>query len=197
MIDNTLLIKSLLDFSNNTTYKIMVLIRKKDQIIPENHQSARLIKIYYIDSIDCFNRHINTIKALCHLEKARAYVNLNGKNIDGIGLKINYLCGLYLNNQQKGNCWKSLYESAFSLLPTKNKKWVIDVDVKDFNEENFENCLSKVKPYGNKIITKIPTKNGFHYITKPFDLNSFNALEEFNLTKEDVKKEAETLLYSF
>ena len=57
----------------------------------------------------------------------------------------------------------------------KNKKWIIDIDEKWSEEqiENFKKELFKYKPVGEKVYAILPTKNGLHFITKPFDLKHF------------------------
>ena len=51
--------------------------------------------------------------------------------------------------------------------------------------------LTDLKPIGEKIIASIPTKNGVHIITKPFDLQAFKEI----FTQMEIHKNNPTLLY--
>jgi hypothetical protein len=175
----------------------MIIVRKKEQEVPENHQSARIVRYFYVTSGQYLIDKMPTIISLCEIEKARAYINLNGKDTENIGTQINYLAGLYLKNNEKRG-WKSIYDKAFSNLPNVgNKKWLIDVDnvAGEFNDVDFLDMLQTLQPIGGKFITYVPTPNGKHIITIPFNLQEFLKIKGFPITFDDVKKEAPTVLY--
>lgn len=195
MIDNFEQIKELLEFNNNQTYQIIIIVRKKEQLIKENHQSARIIRYYYISSLEYLTSKEEEIKVLCEACNARAYINLNAKDITNIGIEINYISGLYLKNKNVN--WKSIFETAFSELPILgNTKWVLDCDNdKNINEEELINTLTYTcKPLGNKIIAKIDTPNGYHLITNKFSKSDFKLNQNLQYKVEN-KENAPTLLY--
>jgi len=72
------------------------------------------------------------------------------------------------------------------------------VDTKSQHIQNMiSNIIEMVKPNdGSKIITKIPTKNGIHLITKRFDVIEFNKqIKERGEEMPDIQKKNPTLLY--
>ena len=141
---------------------------------------------------------MSTIINLCEVEKARAYINLNGKNIDKIGIEINHLAGLYLKNDEK-KAWKSIYDRAFSNLPIiGNKTWVIDVDNPNDDLSLFKEISKNIQPLGDKYIATINTPNGRHWIVKPFNLQFFSNVVPcvgLSIMTDDIKKDNPTLLY--
>ena len=70
--------------------------------------------------------------------------------------------------------------------------WVVDLD--DCSEVNQEivSFIGQLEPIGiDKIVAKIPTKSGFHLITRPFRLDKFKA----KFRGIDVHKNNPTVLY--
>jgi hypothetical protein len=59
----------------------------------------------------------------------------------------------------------------------KDKTWLIDVDKVDIDNYNLDNIINDINgymPVGEKVITKIPSKTGYHLLVKPFDLRIFS-----------------------
>jgi hypothetical protein len=57
----------------------------------------------------------------------------------------------------------------------KDKKWIIDIDDM-FNDDQYldlVNFLHDLEPIGGKVITNLSSKNGFHIITTPFNMQKF------------------------
>lgn len=192
MIDNLELITPLLEFTDEYDfYKITILIRKKDQEIKENHQSSRIIKVYYIDNLDCLHKKYDEIKKLCELFNARAYINLKKYNHKDIGIKMIELISKQISSKQYIH--NNIFDKALEASSNSSNKRLIDIDTKD---ENFDRDIQefinkKCKPYGNKIILNVPTNQGHHLITKKFDLQTFKK----KYPKIDVHKHNFTVLY--
>ena len=86
-IDNFNIIREHLDFidSKLDRYVIHILRRPKDltQDMKNtfgSNESQRLIKTYYVDSIEYFDRKIPAIKELCIANNARAYIIVQPKD---------------------------------------------------------------------------------------------------------------------
>jgi hypothetical protein len=97
------------------------------------------------------------------------------------------------NHNQKG-----LFDSVVGQIKTQEKRWIVDVDSTSQHIQNMiSNIIEMVKPNdGSKIITKIPTKNGIHLITKRFDVMEFNKqIKERGEEMPDIQKKNPTLLY--
>ena len=193
MIDNLELIKPLLNFEEKGDfYMLYVFKRKKDQ--PENerdnHQSVRTIKTYCIDSIDHLERRYDEVKQLCEMFKARAYIHIQKQNHKDVSLDMfsNFAERIKNGNQNQ----KGLFDSVVGQIKTQEKRWIVDIDTKDFKTlVEVGDFIDNLRPIGNKSITTIPTKNGFHLITERFDVISFkNRYPEI-----DIQKKNPTLLY--
>src|SRR5690554_4309968 len=79
------ILKFLVFESNDDFYYLQILQRKK-----ENQQlgsNSRVIKNYYINSIDYLESRYDEIKQLCHQFNARAMLRLNKRSYQKVGFK--------------------------------------------------------------------------------------------------------------
>ena len=193
MIDNIELIKPLLNFSDpEDFYMLYVLKRKKDQPEGErdNHQSVRTIKTYCIESVEYLEKRYDEIKQLCEMFKARAYIHVQKQNHKDVSL--NMLATLAERIRDGANKQQGLFDSVIGQIKTYEKKWVVDVDIKDleFTEELIK-FINGLRPEGPKCEVVIPTKNGYHLITKRFDVKTFS--EKY--PGIDIQRKNPTLLF--
>lgn len=175
MIDNLELIKPLLNFENEGDfYMLYVFKRKKDQPEGEkdNHQSVRTIRSYCIKSIEQLDKRYEEIKMLCEVFKARAYIHIQKQNHKDVSL---YMMVELAQRIQSGHHeQQNLFDSVVGQLKTLEKRWIVDLDY-----INFYGCkpimdfLDTLRPEGQKTEAIIPTKNGYHLITKRFDVVEF------------------------
>ena len=203
MIDNIQQIKSLLHFEEpGDFYMLYVFKRKKDQPEGErdNHQSVRTIKTYCIESIDHLDRRYDEIKELCEMFKARAYIHVQKQNHRDVSLEMMMSLAQRIKNGQPNQ--KGLFDSVVGQIKTQEKRWIVDIDTKDEQE------LKKVKDFiyylepmvfinsdkgeiEDKVEAIVPTKNGFHLITKKFNVMEFAK----KFPEIDIQKKNPTLLY--
>lgn len=189
MINNIHAINPLLKFdSSDDFYFLQIIKRKKDN--PEVGSNSIVIQTYYIRSQDQLEKLMPEIINLCDFHNARACINLNVRSFEKTAFHtMKKISDIIMNRDFKSVM--SAYDSVCGEFGAgKNKSWVIDIDTtdKDFIEEverNINNC----SPEGMKIISIIPTKNGFHLISSPFDLR------EFKFTEIDIHKNNPTILY--
>jgi hypothetical protein len=199
MINNIELIKPLLNFSEHGDfYMLYVFKRKKDQPEAErdNHQSVRTIKTYCIESIDHLDRRWDEIVQMCEMFKARAYIHVQKQNHFDVSLSM--MVELAQRIQNGNHNQNGLFDSVVGQIKTQEKRWIVDVDTTSQHIQNMiSNIIEMVKPNdGSKIITKIPTKNGIHLITKRFDVIEFNKqIKERGEEMPDIQKKNPTLLY--
>lgn len=193
MIDNIEIIKPLLNFENEGDfYMLYVFKRKKDQPEGEkdNHQSVRTIKTYCIESIGHLEKRYEEIKQLCEMFKARAYIHIQKQNHKDVSLHMMVELAQKIQNQQHNQ--KALFESVVGQLKTHEKRWIVDLDTKDENEVvRMTKVINVTRPEGDKIECIIPTKNGYHFITKRFDVMMFKNV----YPDVDIQKKNPTLLY--
>lgn len=196
IIDNFELIKSLLSFnSSDEFYMIQILQRGKDQQNAKSSSEVRVIKTYFINSFDYLDNRKEEIIKLCEIFNARAYINLNKKNFKQISMKGLELMS-HLIAHEEYDKFRTLFESACgqSGACDGNKMWIIDIDTK--NEKiitEIEDIVNQCEPLNKKkIINIIPTVNGYHFITTPFNKQKFKDLCYNNF---DVHDNNPTLLY--
>jgi hypothetical protein len=193
MIDNLELIKPLLNFSEpGDFYYCLILKRKKDQPEGErdNHQSVRTIKTYCIESVEYLEKRYEEIKQLCEFFKARAYVQVQKQNHKDVSL--NMMVALAQRIQDGSHKQDGLFSSVVGQIKTHEKRWVIDIDEKTPELVNqVIDFIDSLEPVGPKIETCLPTKDGYHLITKRFDNKTFG--EKY--PEITVQKKNPTLLF--
>ena len=199
-IDNFDIFRKHLSFKEKTDrYIIHILRRPKDLInCPEMkdigaNEHQRLLRTYYVDSLEYFDRKIPAIKELCITNRARAYILPQVRN--------NFECLLSLGEKvletiRLGNYSakpEHILRSAYcEYHKSRDKQWILDLD---------DDCMTEYKysiNYGGSSLEKriwtvdevlklvqdnlincgkdpklayvVKTKSGHHIITSPFNL---------------------------
>ena len=166
-------IKDLLTFkSEDDFYFLQILQRKKEN--PSIGSNSRVIKNYYITSIQHLVDRYDEIKNLCNLFNARAALRLNKRSFEKVGFKALENVANTMQNGEYKFLSKS-YDRACGLINNeKVKKWIIDVGKDEVIWlEQIINAVEPCRPVGKKIIKQLPTKSGIHLITTPFDVMQF------------------------
>ena len=191
MVDNFELIKPLLEFPNDDIYyHLQILRRGKDH--PELSAANRVIKAYFINQLESIDYLRDEIIGLCEYFGARAYINLTPKSIKKTTmLQLKYLAQRAYEGDFK-KIWKS-WNTCAGEIKGEESRWVVDVD--SFSSvivRDVINCIHHIQPESyDKVKEVIPTKNGFHIISEPFNLQQFK--EKY--PDIDVHKNNPTLLY--
>jgi hypothetical protein len=197
MINNLDLIKPLLNFENEKDfYMLYVFKRKKDQPEGErdNHQSVRTIKTYCIESIAHLDRRWDEIVQMCEMFKARAYIHVQKQNHFDVSLSM--MVALAQRIQDGNTNQKGLFDSVVGQIKTQEKRWIVDIDTKDESAlDKISKLVNSLRPEGDKIESVIPTKNGYHLITKRFDVLGFQQIMNLQGDVPDIQKKNPTLLY--
>lgn len=193
MIDNLELIKPLLNFEKEGDfYMLYVFKRKKDQPEGErdNHQSVRTIKTYCISSIEYLENRYEEIKQLCEMFKARAYIHVQSQNHFDVGME---MIKTIIDRVQSGQSnQQHVFDSVVGKIKTQEKRWIVDIDTKENGIENLiSNEIHMLRPEGPKVEAIIPTKSGYHLITKRFDVMQFKKL----YPEIDIQKKNPTILF--
>lgn len=193
MINNLDIIKPLLNFTDEGDfYMLYILKRKKDQPKEErdNHQSSRTIKTYSIDSLDYLESKYEEIIQLSELFKARVYIHIQKNNHKDVALDMMMLLAERIKNGQHNQ--NNLFESVVGKSKRMENRWIVDIDDKDEKElAKTIAILDETRPEGNKVEAVIPTKSGYHLITKRFDVDMFRK----SYPQVDIQKKNPTLLY--
>jgi len=176
MVDNFDIIRSLMKFEDEDDFYFLQIIQRKKEH-PELGKNNRCVKTFYVYSEEKFNDYEEEIKQLCRLYNARAYIHINRRSSEQLGLEL--LENIVHNLKSKQ--YKGLYHSYDSACgrhhSKKDKTWVVDID-SDSPEFWFkiEEALMSIQPEGPKVIEKILTKNGVHFITRPFNSQVFGQM---------------------
>jgi hypothetical protein len=193
MIDNIEHIKQLLNFSDEGDfYMLYVFKRKKDQPEGErdNHQSVRTIKTYCVESVEYLEKRYDEIKQLCEMFKARAYIHVQKQNHEDVSL--NMMVALAQRIQDGNLKQHHLFDSVVGQLKTREKRWIVDIDTKLWiTTHAIHQFIDGLRPEGSKIEAVIPTKSGYHLITKKFDVMEFKK----HYPDIDIQRKNPTLLY--
>ncbi len=188
MIDVFDKIKELLVFeSEDDFYYLQILQRRKDN--PDVGSNSRIIKNYYIGNIAYLEDRYEEIKSLCDQFNARAMLRLNKRSYAKVAFKTMQNIANSLSNDQYSFIRKSYDRACGNGHNSKNKTWIIDIDGEFFKDEwvlEIIDFINGCRPGGDKLIMQLPTKNGVHLITKPFDLHDFKRMySEIDVHKDN------------
>jgi hypothetical protein len=193
MINNLELIKPLLNFENEGDfYMLYILKRKKDQPEGErdNHQSVRTIRSYCIKSVEQLEKRYGEVMMMCEMFKARAYIHVQKQNHRDVSL--NMMVALAQRIQDGNHEQQNLFDSVVGQLKTLEKRWIVDIDTTDYHAvTELSQFITSLRPEGVKVESVIPTKNGYHLITKRFDVMEFKK----QYPDIDIQKKNPTLLF--
>ena len=189
-VDNFELIKSHIHSSDNEEefYMLQIMRRTKDQKGYEGKRKQSVIKSYFISSPEYLEAKRDEIIGLCEMFNARAYINLNKKSYKQVSLKaLEILAGKIAHEDYSGI--KALFESACGQTGACDgqKTWIVDFDSKDLDElERIKGIIDSIEPIGvNKIVESVPTRSGYHLITRPFNKKVFYEMYNKNLDIHD------------
>ena len=202
----------MLSFGPGDFYMVQIIKRRREN--PAMPKGSVIIKTFYIESFEEYDKMTPRIIEICDFDVARAYIRLNKRNYKSLALKmIKRIADLMTNNNE--HALKNLFDSiAGENHSDPNKKWLVDVDWKEFNvntipmlaggeiigtsgmNELVELISDLTEMQGGKkwepMIITIPTKNGCHIITYPFNMEKFvKKYPKAMVHKED----ATTLMY--
>lgn len=202
VINNVDKLKSMMSFTEKDDfYFLQVFKRRKDN--PDLGRDQIVLGSYYIDSLEDFDKKIPQIITLCDTENARAYLRVNKRNYG----KLSFHFLKRIVEHMASNNYKAM-RTAFDSIAGEfhsdpDKKWIVDVDWDNLNtaslkdsllvESKIQYLLGKLQKEANRepLLEKIYTKNGMHFITRPFNLMTFRG----EYPKIDVHKDNPTLLY--
>lgn len=205
-MNNLELIRPFLWFEGpDSFYYLQILQRKKDNPDRKLSSNNRVIKNYYINSFDYLMDKWDEITGLCDYFNARAMIRLNSRCYRTVAYKTLQNIANTMSNQEYKHI-KNCYSKAVgkgNCEPVKT--WVIDIDMDNFADVDFGWTMSNMtrlindcEPKYVKILSRIPSPNGWHIISYPFNLQQFNkemeahGWDRFNV---DIKKDNPTNLY--
>lgn len=176
MVDNLDKILPLLKFeSEDDFYYIQILQRKKEN--EKLGSNSRVIRNYYIKSQQYLIDRYDEIKQLCILFNARASIRLNKRSFEKTAFKALENIANSMRNREYKFINKSYDRAVGQNHNDSNKKWILDIDDKNWSMHDsikIADFLKELQPFGQKVITQIDSRSGFHIITSPFNVEEFN-----------------------
>jgi len=196
VINNLEIIKPILSFlSEDDFYHLQIIKRKKEH--PDLGSNSYIVKTYYIRSLDYLDKKMPEIIALCNFHNARVYINPNVRSFEKLAFQMLKKVTDQIMNKDFKSVRKA-YESVTGEFSTgRDKKWILDFDMK-YSEMLMQQLKSEIyntQPYTTFIHAVVPTKNGFHVICSPFNIQEFrqNYTETWKLF--ELHKNNPTILY--
>ena len=188
-------IKQFLTFSTaDDFYFLQILQRKKEN--PQLGSNSRVIKNYYITSVEQLERKYPEIITLCKTFNARAMLRLNKRSFEQVAFKCLENVANTMQNKEYLHISKC-YDRACGLLTSADtKKWIVDIDSPEVDMDVIKCTINLCAPAGDKILALLPTKNGWHFITTPFNVAEFRQYTAAYITQTiDIHKDNPINLY--
>ena len=190
LIDNIDLIKGIIKFdTKDDFYHVMVMQRTKEV------KDARIIKQYIVRKEDLEGeKFLNILKDRCRENNARAYINPNRKSFHDVTLKTIKDLTTCVITEEYSHVQDKFFSACGQIGTNYKKYWVVDIDTKDAGYiKRVRDFISTLEPNvsEDKTVLEVPTKNGVHLITTPFNLKKFTE----RYPNIDIHKNEFTLLY--
>lgn len=184
MINNKEIIVPLLEFPHKDIfYFVQVLQRKKDHkgvTLGGSNNNSRLIKAYFITSIDKLEKQWDEMVKLAEIFEARVMINLNPRNFRKAGFHLLQKIANSMSNDDFYNLHKAYTSVCGEYHSEIDKRWLIDLDKDQIELKDkilqyinlSQLSLSEHKKAKNyEILAEIPSKTGLHIISNPFKLD--------------------------
>jgi hypothetical protein len=183
MVDNFEQVKGLLVFPRKDSfYFLQILQRKKDhkgERLGGSNNNSRLIKAYYITSKEKLDIHREEIVRLCEVFGARASINLNPRSFEKTAFQLLVKVANQMHNKAYHDVAKAYNSVCGDYQAEMDRRWLIDIDTQDKEyihevSQFVSDLQSEIHNKEYSILAVIPSKNGAHIITNPFNLERFN-----------------------
>jgi len=196
-LNNLELILPFLKFDDpNDFYFLQVLKRRKEN--PDLGKDMINLRDYYIFSKDDLVRRMPGIIDLCDSERARAYLRLNVRNSKKTSLEtLRRLADMIASGNYNAG-WRAWASCSGEFHSDPDKKWIVDIDWKDLESKSDLNQISilikdlQEETGRDPMVEMIPTLNGVHIISRPFNMKKFRDF----FPNIDVHKDNPTILYA-
>lgn len=184
-----------LNLDSDSFVHIQVMIRHKDvEWFPrgKNNNARTIYSINISNSQDLWNHEI-LLKKLADSLNARVYINLTPRSYKEVAK----LALVHSTENFTTENYKGLGKSySYAIGKQKNKEnhlYLIDIDAPELHlvDEIINYINNDLKPLGDKLVLRLPSKTGVHLLVKKFDKLKFN--EKY--PNIDIKSNNPTILY--
>lgn len=201
-MNNFDIISPLLDFSDpDKFYFIQIYKRRKDN--PGMEKDMVVLENYSISTKEQLERTFPRIQKICDDNNARAYIRLNRRSHKKVALNMMVRLAKMIESEQYHV--KNIYWSIAGEFPSEeDKTWLLDIDWIDYEGEKgkrnldaLENRIRELQEEGGRtpMMTKIPSKNGYHIICRPFNIQKLKILINDLEARIDHHKDNPCILY--
>ena len=166
MVDNyTLVLPFVPEKDDGDTFIYTELLNRGQK---KGNNGRRLLKTFYHRDREDFERVYPDIKMLCDYSGVRACTRLSPRSAKRVAKEFTRIV---VEACCAENWWamKSLYNSACGRTAPNKKIWVWDVDRSWLDTNPEQDPVKTCKELGFWLST-IPSKTGYHIISKPFDV---------------------------
>lgn len=201
-MDNYPIIKDLLNFSDpDKFYFIQIYKRRKDN--PEMERDMVVLENYCISTLTQMENSLSRIRKICDDNNARAYIRLNRRSHKKVALNMMVRLAKMIESEQYNV--KNIYWSVSGEFQAEDDKtWLLDVDWIDYENQEGKRKLDTIeniiidlqKETGRTpMLTKIPSKNGYHIICRPFNISKLKIIINDLEARMDHHKDNPCILY--
>jgi len=180
----------ILSFEDGYFYYAQIIQRRKD--IPDLPKTRIVLRDDVIPSLEYLESHMEFWMKFCQVNNARMYINVNRKRYDLTSYMMVEQLSVAMRTNQFGHIPNIFKKAAFRTPTDKRDQWLlIDIDEKDLSlVNNIQMWLDSnwVESY------HLPTKNGYHVISKKFNTQKFKDKFDDMEHVMDIKKNSPTLL---
>ena len=201
-IDNFEQMEKLLDFSEGTFYKFVLLVRQKDgdnDLLTKGSSKTTVFKTFYVDSWEYYWSHKDIMKKYARATGARVYMCTDKKDCVKLCTSLMTELTKVFKSAIEGNsqAFRYIYKLTDSLTSKdevsskSNKMLLFDVDTKD--EEVKNEVIEYIKEH-EEIPLVLESKNGYHIICRrKFDSSAWRV--RIKSKEVELKSNAMCLVY--
>jgi hypothetical protein len=192
----------LLDFTDpDKFYFIQIYKRRKDN--PEMKKDMSVLANYSVSSKDEMDKYFPQIQKICDDNNARAYIRLNWRSHQKIALEMMVRLSKMIASGQYNV--KNIYWSVAGEFSHPHRKtWLLDIDWVDYEGDEGKEKLEILEKSihdlqkerdENPTFIKVPSKNGYHIIASPFNINKIGITLKHLGCRMDLHKDNPCILY--
>jgi hypothetical protein len=141
-----------------------------DRSKTKGNNGQRLMKTFYHRTREEFWNQLPLIKRVCDMSQVRAMTRLSPRSFEMVAhTNARLILEALIAKNHAGV--KTLYQKACGTTSPIHKVWIWDIDVINDQTECFRDALTKFEDHhGQKVfLGTLPSKKGFHHLTRPFD----------------------------
>lgn len=189
VVDNFKKIGDFLEFEEGKFYYLQIIRRKSDRYFV----GSSVLRSYRIERLEQLKLYKKEIITMCEAFGARAYIDVCRRSYERTALQTLKKASDYLYGGQYP-AMASVFERSIMLYQD-TKFWVIDIDTDD--DEFINGVVDKIDSchsgYDNNVVLIVPTVQGAHAISRPFNTVQLGSLVDGELVT--IHKNRPTLLY--